>query len=246
MPTTDVNRTIGERARRSRARSRASRPRRTATRTARGGRRTTRSARSSSRSAEARRPPTISSASPVVCRAIASRSSGLEATCRRALCISSLASTLSVSSSVCGLRKASVTRRSSSPLAASSAAMRSRTRWRTSERASSSGSDPASARSMTRAISGADRTSSTASSIGPRQARAAARAGKKTARPAASARPGLALVRSLAALHDAVAPGVFADACPYPGLPTGCSATSGLRCRRPSTPAAADVLPRWS
>ena len=64
-------------------------------------------------------------------------------------------------------------------------------RWRTSERASSSGSDPASARSMTRAISGADRTSSTASSIGPRQARAAARAGKKTARPAASARPGL-------------------------------------------------------
>ena len=57
-----------------------------------------------------------------------------------------------------------MTRRSSSPLAASSAAMRSSTRFRTSERAISS--EPASARSMTRAISGADKTSSTASSSG--------------------------------------------------------------------------------
>ena len=67
--------------------------------------------------------------------------------------------------------------------------MRSSTRLRASERASSSGSEPASARSRTRAISGADRTSSTASSIGARQARATARAGKNAARPATSASP---------------------------------------------------------
>ena len=42
---------------------------------------------------------------------------------------------------------------------------------------------------MTRAISGADRTSSAASSSRPRQARAATRAGKNAARPAASANP---------------------------------------------------------
>ena len=149
-----------------------------------GGRRTTRSARSSSRTADARTPTTTSSARPVVCRVTASRSSGLEATWRSACPVSSLASTLSVSSRVRGLASAAVTRRSSSPLAASSAAMRSSTRFRTSERAISSGSEPASARSMTRAISGADRTSSTASSSGPRQARAAARAGKNAARPA--------------------------------------------------------------
>jgi hypothetical protein len=53
----------------------------------------------------------------------------------------------------------------------------------------SSGNEPASARSTTRAISGADSTSSTASSSGPRYARAAALAGKKAARPAASANP---------------------------------------------------------
>ena len=68
-------------------------------------RRTTRSARSSSRAAEARTPPTPSSARPVVCFAIASRSSGLDATWRRACCVSSLASTLSVSSSGRGARQ---------------------------------------------------------------------------------------------------------------------------------------------
>ena len=77
------------------------------------------SMRSSSRTAVARAPPTTSSASPAVCFLIASRISGLDATCRRACCVSSLASTRSVSSSVRGLASATLTRRSSSPLAAS-------------------------------------------------------------------------------------------------------------------------------
>ena len=107
MPTTDMNRTTVRSPSVASAIARVAIPP-YGDRSLLGGRRKTRSARSSSRTAEARRPPTISSASPVVCRAIASRSSGLEATCRRALCISSLASTLSVSSSVCGLLRAPV------------------------------------------------------------------------------------------------------------------------------------------
>src|SRR5215208_7197931 len=158
-------------------------------RSVRARRPTSCSALSSSRGAEARTLPTTSSASPVVCRATASRSSGLDATWRSARCVSSLASTLSVSSSVRGLASAAVASRSSSPLAASSATTRSSTRCRTSERANSSGRSPASARSTTRAISGEDRTSSAASSSRPRQACAAARAGKKAARPAAAASP---------------------------------------------------------
>ena len=125
---------------------------------------TKRSARLSRRTAPVRTPPTISSANPVVCLAIASRTSGLEATCRRARWVSSLASTRSVSSIERGLASAAFRRRSSSPLEASSATTRSMTRWRTSERAISSGSDPANARSMTRANSGAESTSSTAAS----------------------------------------------------------------------------------
>ena len=188
IPTIDMKRTTMSAASVASAIARVAIPAKSA-RSVRGGRRRICSARSSSRTAEARTPPTTSSASPVVCRAIASRSSGLEATWCSTRCVSSLARTLSVSSSVCWVASARVTSRSNSPLAASSAPMRSRTRWRTSERAISSGSEPASARSSTRAISGAERTSSTASSSGPRQARAAARAGKKAARPAASASP---------------------------------------------------------
>ena len=82
-----------------------------------------------------------------------------------------------MSSSVCRLPSDCSIRRSSSPVAASSATMRSITRCRTSERAISSGSGPASALSTMRAISGAETTSSAADSIRPRQARAATRAG---------------------------------------------------------------------
>ena len=158
-------------------------------RSGRSRRRTGRSTRSSSRTAEERTIPRTSSNNPVVCRKIASRTSGLAATSRRACFVASLASTRSVNSSAFGLAKAALRSLSNSPLEASSATTRSMTRWRTIERAISSGSGPASALSTRRAISGAESTSSTADSNSSRQARAAVRAEKKAARPAAPARP---------------------------------------------------------